>query len=126
MTRGIINSDRFFQVWSYSVSHRELILRSTKSTDLATRIDVFFKGVDEVHLPMASNGLLIEEISEATLGEFRGLRQTPFGKDVKIFVIRGADFVGYVAALIALSHEDDGEYHEPSFLQRILAIQKCV
>lgn len=115
MAKEIISSNRFFQVWSYSVSHRELILRSTKSADLTTRIDVFFKGVEEVHLPAQSNGLSIEEISGVNIDEFRRLRRAPFGKDVKIFVVRGDDFVGYVAALIALSHEDDGEYHDPSF-----------
>lgn len=116
MPGEIINSKRFFQFWSYSVSHSELLFRSTKSPESPTRIDVFFKGVKEVHLPTTSTGLRITEASDADIGRLCTLRKSPsFGKDVKFFTVQGADFVGYIAALIALCHEDGGEYYEPSF-----------
>jgi len=93
-----------------------LLLRSTKSVEFPTRIDVFFKGVSEFHLPTIFNGLSIIEASDADIRKLCTLRQSPsFGKDVKVFTVQGADFVGYIAALIALYHEDEGEYHEPSF-----------
>lgn len=116
MTTEIINSKRFFQLWSYSVSHTELLFRSTKSTEYSTRIDVLFKGVKEFHLPTTAQGLLIKEASDADLRKLCILRQLQsFSKDIKVFIVQGADFVGYVAALIALSHADEGEYHDPSF-----------
>jgi len=115
MAMEIVNSKRFFQLWSYSVSHGELLFRSTKSTGFPTRIDVFFKGVKEVHLPTTSNGLSIAEASNAEIQKLCLLRQPPVGNDIKVFVVQGTDFVGYIAALIALSHEDNGEYNEPSF-----------
>ena len=116
MATEIINSKRFFQLWSYSVSHSGLLFRSTKSTEFPTRMDVFFKGVSAFHLPEASNGLLITEASDPDIRKLCTLRQSPsFGKDVKVFTVQGPDFVGYVAALIVLCHEDEGEYHEPSF-----------
>jgi len=43
MSTEIINSGRFFQLWSYTVSHSELLFRSTKSPEFTTRIDVFFR-----------------------------------------------------------------------------------
>ena len=49
MRNEIINSKRMFQIWSFVVSHTELLLRSTKSPDHRTRIDVFFKGVGELN-----------------------------------------------------------------------------
>jgi hypothetical protein len=116
MNTEIINSKRLFQLWNYSVSHSELLFRSTKSTECPTRIDVFFKGVKEFHLPTTAKGLLITEASDADIRKLCTLRQPPsFSKDVKVFTIQGGNFVGYVAALIALSHEDEGEYHDPSF-----------
>jgi hypothetical protein len=115
MAVAIISSTRFFQLWSYSVSHGELLFRSTKSTEFSTRIDVFFKGVKEVHLPTTSDGLSVTEGSDTDIRKLSPLRQSPFGEDVKLFTVEGADFVGYVAALVALSHEDNGEYNEPSF-----------
>jgi hypothetical protein len=116
MATEIINSKRFFQLWSYSVSHSELLFRSTKSTEFPTRIDVLLKGVKEFHLPTTSKGLSITEASDADIQRLCTLRQSPsLGKDVKVFTVQGADFVGYVAALIVLCHEDEGEYHDPSF-----------
>ena len=67
MIAEIINSKRFFQLWSYSVSHSELLFRSAKSIEYPTRIDVFFKGVKEIHLPTTSNGLSITEASDADI-----------------------------------------------------------
>jgi hypothetical protein len=116
MTTEIINSKRFFQLWSYSVSHSELLFRSTKSAEFSTRIDVLFKGVKEFHLPTTSNGFLIAEASDADIRKLCTLRQLPsFPKDGKVFTVQGADFVGYIAALVALCHEDEGEYNDPSF-----------
>ncbi len=115
MDVAIIKSNRLFQLWSYSVSHRELLFRSIKSGVCATRIDVFFKGVKEIHLPTTSDGLSVTEASEADLRQISALRESAFEKNIKVFMVEGANFVGYVAALIALAQEDEGEYDEPSF-----------
>jgi hypothetical protein len=116
MPDQIINCKRSFQIWSYAVSHRELLLRSTKSEEYPTRIGVFFKGVEEFHLPTSFSGLLITERSFEEFSTFRGYKpSSETGYDWKAFQVQGDDFVGYVVALIALSHEDTGEYYEPSF-----------
>ncbi len=112
----IINSERPFQIWTYTVGHQQLLLRSTKSSSSPTRIDVLFKGVKEVHLPVSFTGLLISEASAEDIQKLCTFRQRlPFDKDVKVFKVQGSDFLGYVAALIAVSHEDEGEYDDPSF-----------
>jgi hypothetical protein len=115
MARVIIRSTRSFQVWSYSVSHCELLIRSVKSAEWPTRVDIIFKGVEAVHLPTLATQLSITETSDADIRKPPTLRQGSLGKDMKVFLVEGADFVGYVAALIALVHEDDGEYYDPSF-----------
>lgn len=116
MSNEIIKSDRRFQIWNYTVSHCSLLLRSTKSDGFPTRIDVLFKGVSVFHLPTSFTGLAITEASEAEAQKFCSLRQSlSLGKDRKVFTVQGIDFVGYVAALIAVCHEDEGEYNDPGF-----------
>lgn len=107
-----------FQVWKYTVGHAQLLLRSTKSPDFPTRIDVFFKGVRELHLPTVCVGLLIAEASEADVRTLCSLWQSPSFKDIKVFRVKGKDFLGYVAALTVACHEDDGEYNTPSFFSK--------
>lgn len=119
MQNLIIGSDRKFQIWKYTVGHRQLLLRSTKSPDFPTRIDVFFKGVVQFHLPTLFTGLFIAEGSEDEIGKLCTLRESPsFKEDVRIFTVKGVDFLGYVAALVVATHEDEGEYHEPSFFSK--------
>jgi hypothetical protein len=88
-------SGRHFQVWRYTVSHAQLLLRSTRDDSHTTRIDVLFKGVDRVDLPTSFNGLSIEQ-------DGAGYRLT------------GEDWSGFVAAVACLSAEDHGQYFDPS------------
>lgn len=116
MSTEIINSDRLFQLWSYTVSHSELLFRSTKSPELTTRIDVFFKGVSEFHLPTTFHGLSITEASDGEIQKVCSLRKSSsLDHGRKLFMVQGSDFVGHVTALLVACHEDEGEYHEPSF-----------
>ena len=115
MTLPSISSNRRFQVWSYKVGHSELLLRATKTDEFPTRIDVLFKGVKEFHLPTLCDGLSITDASDEEVLKLCDLRKSPtlFNRE-KVFVVQGTDFVGYVAALGVFSHEDKGEYVDPS------------
>jgi hypothetical protein len=119
MATQIIKSERRFQIWKYTVGHTQMLLRSTKSPDFPTRIDVFFKGVEAFHMPTIFTGLSIAEASEEEIRTLCSLRQSPsFGKSTKVFKVQGSDFLGYVAALIVVCHEDGGEYDDPSFFSK--------
>ena len=50
-------SNRQFQIWSYKVSHAQLLLRSTKSKNDPTRIDLLFKNVAIINMPTLLNGV---------------------------------------------------------------------
>lgn len=116
MPNLIIGSDRQFQLWKYTVGHSQLLLRSVKSSDHPTRIDVLFKGVSQFHLPTVLNSLFITEGAEIELPGFFTLRESAAQKkELKVFPVRGTDFVGYVSALAVFTHEDEAEYHDPSF-----------
>ena len=117
MSSEILNSQRRFQVWKYTVGHSQLLLRSTKYRDFKTRIDVYFKGVEAFHLPAILTGLTLSEAAETEVALLCNL-QVAFGKEVKVFKAEGIGFVGYVAAKIALCHEDEGDYDDPSFFDK--------
>lgn len=113
----LVSFERRFQLWAYGVSHAQMLLRSNKSDDAPTRIDVLFKGVAAFELPTAFQGLAIAEASwdEASgLGVQLGLGSAT-GR--KLFAIRGQKFCGYVAASAVFWHEDSGAYHGPSYFR---------
>lgn len=119
MPTEVISSEREFQIWKYTVGHAQLLLRSTKSPRCPTRIDVLFKGVAQFHLPTSFTGVSIAEGTDADVRKLCSLRESAaFGKGIKVFTVRGSDFFGYVAALIAVCHEDEGEYYDPSFFSK--------
>lgn len=119
MATQIINSERRFQIWKYTVGHTQMLLRSTKSPDFPTRIDVFFKGVEAFHMPTVFTRLSIAEASATEIRKLCSLRRAAsFGETTKVFKVQGSDFLGYVAASIVVCHEDRGEYDEPSFFAK--------
>ena len=115
MPSPIISSHRRFQIWRYTVSHSQLLVRTTKTEEFPTRIDVLFKGVKEFHLPTAFDGLSIMEASDKEVLKLCDLRQlSSLYNREKVFTVQGRDFVGYVVALVVFSHQDEGEYYDPS------------
>jgi hypothetical protein len=88
-------SDRFFQVWAYSVSHSQLLLRSVKADGLHSRIDVLFEAVDLMELPTSFTGLVI-------------------ARDRGGFTLSGSGWAGRVVAGACYWCEDEGEYYDPS------------
>jgi hypothetical protein len=119
MQNIIIGSDRQFQIWKYIVGHRQLLLRSVKSAEHPTRIDVLFKGVSQFHLPTVLNGLFIANGSRGRGVKLFTLRESvAYAKKLKLFTVKGVDFEGYVTALAVFNHEDQGEYSDPSFFAK--------
>ena len=54
-------SDRIFQLWSYKVSHGQLLIRSAKSQTEAKNLDLIFRGVAFITLPGVLRGVRIVE-----------------------------------------------------------------
>lgn len=90
----ILESPRKFRVWKYTVSHSMLLLRSIKTHDLPTRIDVLFVDVEHVDIPTNMDGLTISGTGR--------------------YLLSGRDWHGSVIALCCRVSEDDGEYVDPS------------
>jgi hypothetical protein len=106
--------NRVFEVWAYSVSHAKLLLRSTKSDEHATRIDLGFKNVRYIQLPTLLSDLSVHIDSVEDLNP--SVRASCDTKGVSIFVLQADQAVGYVVAGYGGWIEDDREYDAPSEL----------
>ena len=114
----LIAFDRRFQVWSYTVSHKQLLLRSTKTETAATRIDVLFKNVARINLPTLVDQLVIAALEREEYPE--GLNvgaQTMLERNV--YSVCGRDWDGYIVAGTVVWAEDDHDFHHPSSLLQL-------
>jgi len=110
-------------VWRYAVGHGQLLLRSTKTPAQPTRIDVLFKNVAALHLPASFDRLSIAETSGVERANLNLQVSSKEMAERKTFVVRSTNFQGYVIASAVVSHEDEGEYDDPSFFT-ILPLQE--
>lgn len=103
---------RKFLIWTYTVSLRRLVLRSVKTSEYPTRIDVYFQDVKEFMLPTTLQGLRIVEGNEA--GRHIARTGVSFDDIYNTYQVAGHGYVGFVVASLCTSSEDAGEHYEPS------------
>jgi hypothetical protein len=116
--------ERRFQIWLYTVGHRQLLLRSNKDDNCVTRVDILFKDVLTLQLPSSFENLSITEISRNKADALNiqvGSQLTP---QHKIFRLRGSNFIGYVVAGMIAYHEDEGNYYDKSFFSKSFAVMQ--
>ncbi len=65
--------DRNFQLWDYSVSHSQLVIRSPGDEDTTPNVDFHFRGVMLLGVPTQLRGL---KLTDPTDGEVEAVRGT--------------------------------------------------
>jgi len=106
MDEAVYMSDRTFQLWLYTVSHGQMLLRSTKTATEKTRVDLLFKDVHAINLISLLHGLRV------TLSGPEAALDLPRGQ--KFYAISNSRFQGHVIAGSFSHREDEREFHEPS------------
>ncbi len=124
MATELISYARHFQIWIYTVSHSQLLLRSNRSNERPTRVDILFKNVGHLDLPTVFDSLAITELSDAEIRETHAKLDPVIRLHRKVFAVRGSGFSGLVVAGAVSWHEDEGyhydeSYFQTSFLQRV-------
>ncbi|GCE09234.1 hypothetical protein [Dictyobacter aurantiacus] len=107
--------DRIFSIWKYTISHRQLILRSVKDKErgISTRVDILFKSVAWMSLPISFSDLRVDAASPEQV-EFMTTSSGAILQDTeKLFVLRGKSSQGYVAASVYAFDESTREFDEP-------------
>lgn len=113
----LFESTRRFQVWLYSVSHAQLLLRANPRHGGDERIEVLFKAVRWMGIPTVLDGLTIREVERAEVaGELplSGAADERIRPEYRFYVLEGAGYRGVVVALAAFVHTDTLADHEPS------------
>lgn len=107
--------DRVFAVWKYTISHRQLILRSVKDEKrgISTRIDLLFKPVAWMSLPTGFSDLQVEAASPEHVEFMTTISGVTLQGSEKLFVLRGNHSRGYVAASVYACDESTREHDEP-------------
>lgn len=105
-------SERRFEIWDYTVSHSQLLLRSAKTNSEQTRIEVLFKGVKLMNLPTYLDGISVEKGSGDFPPQLTGIARDGDG----LYRVLTRAFEGYVVAGAMFVHADDLDFNEPSRL----------
>lgn len=114
MNEIVFASPRRFEVWKYSCSHSQLLMRSNKENTFSTRIEILFKGVDYMSIRSLLRGITItacmpgHDDFPADLSELSA--------STTIFRIASEGFTGFVAALVVFTKEDELEFFDESRL----------
>lgn len=110
----VLVSARRFQVWAYSVSHSQLLLRSNRSENAATRIDLAFRGVVAMDLIWTMDDLRIDLAPSADLSDWKATRGAQFDEQRRLYSCKSANYSGWVIASTLSVCEDGGRFDEPS------------
>ena len=107
--------DRLFVVWRYSVSHGQLLLRSVRTEESPTRVDVLLKNVNHMRLPTSLPGLRIEERALEVTDDLPEVVRAETA-DAKAYWLSGRGYQRCVIASTCESVEDTEDYSAPSRL----------
>ena len=108
-------SDRFFELWKYTASHGQLLLRANKTNVLTTRVEILFKDVLVLNLIAMLKGVSVD--TELRAQDHSSLERMDLGKR-NLYRVSTENFAGYVVAASFYVHEDELDFHEPSALLR--------
>lgn len=117
MSELVFESKRRFNVFSFQASHGLLLLRSPKSNESHTRIDILFRDVRAMELrTFCSGGIFIKRADAKSI---EGLPSRP--KDTmepghQVFIVGGPGWSGFVVSGRVDYLEDEGTAMGPSTL----------
>jgi hypothetical protein len=109
-------SDRKFSVFSYEISHGLLLLRSGKTDEHHTRIDVLMTDVRAMELRSWFEGLEIKEEDREYLRGFRSNPVEMIEPGNKVYALRGKGWQGFIVGGSLSVQEDHRGLTDPSSL----------
>lgn len=114
----IVRSERRFELWLYTASHSQLLIRSKYDPASTERIEVLFTGVEWMALPSDLSGLVVTELSatsgSALLAEMAAPITHPQYSDGRVYLLQAEGSRGTVVAAAAFVNRDHLPLGEPS------------
>jgi hypothetical protein len=109
-------SERSFSVFSYDISHGLLLLRSGKTNDYNTRIDILFKDVVAIESRMKINKILIKIEDPSFISNAMSKSSLIIEPGHKVYSLTSDDWVGFIVGGMITVHEDNEDFFKKSFL----------
>ena len=104
----VFASDRAFSLFSYTMSHGLLLLRSGRTNEQSARIDILFSDVRAMELRSWFTGIVILEVGPDHIAN----RPSNSGKMIEIgsrvYSLKSPEWEGFVVAGILTTCEDEG------------------
>lgn len=109
--------DRRFQIWLYTVGHRQLLIRSVRTDNDPRRIDVLFSNVSVISMPTWPDGMRIRKLS-ADSGDLAGYVEAGVALKSEAgdshFLLEGDGWRGFISCGSIAVAEDELAYDDPS------------
>ncbi|TGP85402.1 MULTISPECIES: hypothetical protein [unclassified Mesorhizobium] len=102
------SSKRTFQIWLYATGHSQLILRSNKDKFYRTRVNILFKDVSYISIPVILENISIDVSRDA--GQIADDSEQMAGR--YIYNVRHMGGIGRILAGSFFVREDDGEFFD--------------
>lgn len=114
----VVRSERRFELWLYTASHSQLLIRSRYDPASTERIEVLFKGVEWMALPSDLSGLAVTQLSAAAGSALLTEMGAPIARsqysDGHVYLLEAEGSRGTVVAAAAFVHRDHLPPDEPS------------
>lgn len=112
----LLDSDRSFVIFSYSINHGLLLLRSKKAGKISTRLDVLFQDVRAMEIRSWFDGLKIEEVGAEYLGKQGSAPVALMETGNRVYRLIGDGWEGFILGGIVSFNEDEEDFFAPSKL----------
>lgn len=107
---------RSFVLFSYSLSHGLLLLRSAKSPTCPKRVNILFQDVRAIECRTDFPDLVVEEVGADFLNDVRSKAREVVEPGHKVYSLKSGHWIGFVVGGIVSHQEDEGEFFAPSSL----------
>jgi hypothetical protein len=107
-------SDRRFSVIGYGAGHGPLLLRSGKTDEHHTRIDVLILDVRATEIRSWSEGFEIAQVDQDYLQDFRSRPAEMMQPGLNVYAISGKGWQGFIVGGNLCVHEDEADFGAPS------------
>lgn len=104
------SSPRSFQIWLYATGHSQLLLRSNKDKPDEKRINILFKDVLYISLPVSAKNISIDIASEDKARELNVNKNSLANRNV--YHVEYAGGHGHIVAGSLFVSEDEGEFFD--------------
>ncbi len=111
-------SERKFGLFSYGVSHGPLLLRSGKTEEHGTRLEVLITDVRVMEIRVWFTGIHIQEVELARLANRLSRPAGMFEAGLKAYLLSSSEWEGFVLGGSLHTAEDDGSFFDLSAFQK--------